>query len=49
MISAIVTVKRLTSCIVYDAIGTSSANIQASAEELYCDDEEVTVVDVIVI
>jgi hypothetical protein len=49
MINATVTIKKLTSCIVYDAIGISAARIHESAEEMFCDDEEVTCINIIVL
>jgi hypothetical protein len=48
MITAIVKVKRAGHIEITDAIGFSAKNIQESFEEMYGDDEEVVVIDVMV-
>jgi len=49
MITAIVKIKKAGFIEITDAIGISVKYIQESFEELYCDDEEVVCVDVMVI
>lgn len=48
MLIATVKIKKAGSIEITDAIGFSAKNIQESFEELYCDDEEVVVIDVMV-
>lgn len=43
MITATVTIKTASMCIVYDAIGFSAAAIDASARDMYGDDEPIGV------
>lgn len=48
MISAIVKIKTAVSVEVHDAIGLSAKRIQESFEQMYCRDDVVVVIDVLV-